>query len=275
MPGYGGDCFSVNTIALDTKLEIQQFGKAENKPALPDIWVEWLEPEESRARLQEILKKFANPGVRWRIMPQDRTSYKAKSESPEFLAEALLKLLFLTHLELVQAINSKGLAVKIPWDGMLKLPSLPTLAADASAFAVLCSWPNKTVGILAKSFSGWETFSEETMNCACGSSMKLKKVPIKIMTATIVKSEESSVSLKNLIGVKTEDVGHLENHYSFSEVCPEDDLMRIIARSESKIRLENNGNGFSAEIVSEKSAREFNQKLFILAVEKAVGAMKA
>ena len=272
MPGYGGDRLSVDTIAPDIMLETRQLVKAENKPALPDILVEWLEPEESRTRLQEVLRKLSSPhGIRW----QDRTFYKAESESPESLAEALLKFLFLSHLELVQRINSKGLTVKIPWDGMLKLPSLPTLAADARAFAVLCTLPNKTAAVLAKSFSGWETFSEETMNCACGSSMKLKKVPIRIMTTTIVKSEENSMFLKNLVGVRTEELPHLNNHYSFSEESEDDPMIRVIHKVEARIRLEENADGFGASMVNAKSAREFNQKLFILAVEKAVGEMKA
>lgn len=271
-----------STTVADATLKIPPSEKEKNGLVLPDATVEWFEPLESAKRLRKIFGLLQKDGIAWYSTDRTAMKYKAEEKSAEVLVEYLLQILFSAHILLVEEINKKPLSVKVPWDKATGFPSPPTLAADAGVFAqisnssVTASYRPRDWA-LARSFGDWQHFCSEKMKCACGSGMRLKEIPIKVLTTTAVGKSGNRFCLKNLVGVMAEVQSHLKNHYSFSESIKENPFIRIICRMEAELwRSQEDDKKILGELRQFRFAQEFNHKLFFeeakRAAEKFVGA---
>src|SRR3989338_7364389 len=133
-----------------------------SKENLKEVYVELLLPAESEARLKKIYGSLKPPGISWEYQ-NDRTSqtFFESPKSPERFIGNLLKLFLLSHHAVMQKINSRSLSSRVAWDSMTKLPSHPTLIADAEAYATIIKPENKVLRILARSFASWQIFSKD------------------------------------------------------------------------------------------------------------------
>jgi len=240
-----------------------------NEHIPPDSLIEWVKSEESRSRLKEIAGRLASNGILWGRETPPGSRHKTLKGTSENLVENLLKLLFMSHIRLGERLSRFDPALGVPWDTGMLLPSLPTLGADADTYSELFGRDKAKFRALAGSFSGWREFCEETFQCACGVGLKLKNITVRLLVHTLLKSDVGGLHITSLVGVRSDNRAHLDNHYSFSRNSRVDGRTRVISSVEARVRFDRPPVTEGA-ILSESSAKEFAGSLFVAAVESIV-----
>lgn len=157
--------------------------------------------------------------------------------------------------KVLEYLNDKYLNYGLAWDEDTGFPSLPSLTADAGSYVRYFN-PQGELRMLLESFCGWTLFAKEEMICCCGSrSFKRRKVALEIMLNHILEVKDSSVVVKQLLGVRTDDLKHLEHHYNFKKQSQRIDNLYIIWLCRNRIK--NNGN-LEVEYLGSEQAEQFN-----------------
>ena len=155
----------------------------------------------------------------------------------------------------LEYLNDKHVNCGLAWDEDIGLPSLPSLIADVGSYIRYFN-PQGGLHMLLESFCGWSLFEKEEISCCCGSrSFKLRKVALEIMFNHILEVQESSVVVKQFLGVRTDDLNHLEHHYNFKKQSQRIDNLYMIWLCRNEVK--NNGS-LEIEYLGSEQAEVFN-----------------
>lgn len=183
------------------------------------------------------------------------------------LAEKHMPLMAYTVL-LGAAINhltrnqNKMFYFPIPWEVDTGLPSHPSLIADARHY---CRSNNlsDTAGIIVDSFAEWRLFQEQKIFCCCGKGFVISReriVPIEIVIhhPINIDREANTFEIKQLVGIRSTDRDHIENHYNLRRDSRVDHNISIISTAFAKVGIE------KLELLTsgEEYAEQFDVKLF-------------
>lgn len=185
--------------------------------------VEFIEnPEIVRARLQKIQSALAE---------------LAKEHLP-IMAYGILIDAAINHLEQGQ---NKMFYFPIPWEKDTGLPSHPSLIADARHY---CRNNNttETKGLIVDSFAEWRLFQKTSIFCCCGKGSVCSReriVPIEIVIHHPIHADGKAniLEIKQLVGIKTADRDHTENHYDLRQDSRVNSNISIVSTSSAKISL--------------------------------------
>lgn len=121
------------------------------------------------------------------------------------------------QVKILGYLNDDYLNYSLGWDENTSLPSLPSLVADVSSYIKYFN-PQGDLKTLLESFCGWTLFAKEEIVCCCGRrSFKGRKVELEIVLSHLLEVADSSVVIKQLLGVRTNDLKHLKHHYNFKK----------------------------------------------------------
>lgn len=206
--------------------------------------VEFLEdPKNIIARLQNI--KSALSDLAEKHMP--------------LMAYAVLLGAAINHLTHGQ---NKMFYFPIPWEVDPGLPSHPSLIADARHY---CRSNNlsHTTGIIVDSFAEWRLFQQQRIFCCCGKGSVASReriVPIEIVIhhPINIDREAKTLEIKQLVGIRSTDRDHIENHYDLRRDSRVNSDISIIKTGFVKIDLAN----FQLLAQAENSAKQFDLNFF-------------
>lgn len=218
----------------------------------------WLKPEESIARLEPIIAKIqkikSDPQARARGVVNLLSGFEISADTVRQTRQMfcdILLLLLASHSLTVRILNAsqsprvmqkligkENITCDIPWDETLGLPSYPTLAADAKSYGRICRPEDMRIKALCESFSGWSLYATQKELCACNSRLKVNELTIEIMINHILKVSDRWLSIKQLIGLHSENLKRLEKHY-YEDKTPSRfvDSLLIIADVSADISL--------------------------------------
>ncbi len=191
------------------------------EPLIADI--EFIEdPEITRARLEKIKTELSD------------------------LAEEYLPLMAYTVL-LDAAINhlqdsrDKMFYFPIPWETDTGLPSQPSLIADARHYCRVNNL-SETTGIIVDSFAEWRLFKEQKIFCCCGKGSVISReriVPIEIVIhhPVNIDREARTIEIEQLVGIRSTDRDHVENHYNLRRNSRVNSDISIIGISPVRVKL--------------------------------------
>ena len=198
------------------------------------LTAKWLKPDESITRLLPIIEKIKKNRTDDAVAPirgiaNLRTSLEVSADSArqtKLMFYDMILLLLASHLLAIRHLNSSqspavmrkligndNITCDVPWDETLELPSLPTLTADAKSFTAIFKPEDWRIKSLCDSFSGWSLYATQKELCACNSRLKVRELGIEILVNHILKIEKGIIFLKQLIGLRSEDLKRLEKHY--------------------------------------------------------------
>ena len=131
----------------------------------------------------------------------------------------------------------------IPWETDTGLPSQPSLIADAKHY---CRTNNLagTAGIIVDSFAEWKLFKKQKIFCCCGKGSAISReriVPIEIVIHHPINIDRDShaLEIKQLVGIRSADRDHIENHYDLRRASRVNSDISIIKTGFVKIDLAN------------------------------------
>jgi len=107
------------------------------------------------------------------------------------------------------------------------------------------------------SFSAWTLISRDKIPCCCGQGWKTRTVEIEVCLNHVLKVDGKTLTVKQLVGVKSEDKDHAVNHYDFQSASKAVDGLRIIWVCENSIQL-GEGDVFELKNLSLEKAETFN-----------------
>lgn len=207
--------------------------------------VEFLDYIATIERLDDILKRL-----------KSRTSYEA----------AVLRIVLSAQRAVLGRLNDEHLSCKVGWDRRTGLPSHPSLIADIQKYVDLFK-PSRIEKMLLRSFGGWAVLGHQTMDCACGRGFKTRTVAMDFMVNTMLRVENNTLLMKQLVGIRTDDPAHLSHHYDYGKASKRVDDCSIVFESEGKIT---NKNSLSVRHLSQKSAGQFNADKFVKLVSNSI-----
>lgn len=210
----------------------------------PKTTVKFVEnPEIVRARLQKVRLTLA----------------ELAKEHLSVMAYGVLLDTAIKHLEQDQ---NKMFYFPIPWEKDTGLPSHPSLIADARHY---CQNNNlsDTAGVIVDSFAEWRLFKEQKILCCCGKGSVVSQeriVPIEIVIHHPIHAdgEANILEIKQLVGIKSADRNHIENHYDLRQDSRVNSNISIVSTSSVKINLTD----FQLMARSENNAKQFNFNCF-------------
>lgn len=142
------------------------------------------------------------------------------------------------QLELIKELNDEYFSCDVPWDIKTGLPSHPTLAADVKKYAELIKGQEKAnLKAILNSFSAWALLLKSTVECSCGREWKLEKANDEIWLNHILAVQEEGLSIKQLIGVKSDNRRHLKHHFEDQEPSKADGDRIIIWKCENLVNF--------------------------------------
>src|SRR3990167_1555340 len=150
----------------------------------------------------------------------------------------------------------------IPWETDTGLPSQPSLIADARHYCRVTNL-SETTGIIVDSFAEWRLFKEQKIFCCCGKGSVISReriVPIEIVIhhPISVDRETHTLEIKQLVGIRSTDRDHIENHYDLRRDSRVNSDISIIKTGFVKIDLTN----FQLLAQEENSAKQFDLNSF-------------
>jgi hypothetical protein len=178
---------------------------------------------------------------------------KMENEYGSYLPSISFFLALQVQAKVIDYLNDEALNYGLAWDEDTGFPSLPSLVADVGSYVRHFN-PQGKLRILLESFCGWSLFEKEEMLCCC-SSFKLRKVALEIMLNHVLEIQESSVVIKQILGVRTDDLKHLEQHYDLKKPSQRIDNLNIIWLCRNEIK--NNGS-LKIEYLGSEHAEQFN-----------------
>lgn len=211
---------------------------------LPDSRIEFVEnPETTITRLQKIKSGLSD------------------------LAEKHLPLRAYTVL-LSAGINhiahgqNKMFYFPIPWEVDTGLPSLPSLIADARHYCRSNNFSD-TTGIVVDSFAEWRVLQQQRIFCCCGKGSIISReriVPVEIVInhPISIDRESNTLEIKQLIGIRSTDRDHIENHYNLRRDSRADSSISIIGTAFTRIGIQN----LELQACGEEYAEQFDVNFF-------------
>lgn len=151
----------------------------------------------------------------------DKIAVRLKKEieqkkSPDFLAAAVYYLALKAQIKVLNYLNEDNFFCQAPWDLKTDLPSHPSLAADVVKYGELFDAPFRLRAFLC-SFSGWTLFNQEILKgCRCRVA-KGENVSLDVMANAILSVKDASLTVKLLVGIKSDNLDHLIKHYGRNE----------------------------------------------------------
>src|SRR3989344_4531723 len=170
--------------------------------------------------------------------------------------------------------NNKMFYFPIPWETDMGLPSQPSLIADARHYCRVNNL-SETSGIIVDSFAEWRLFKEQKIFCCCGKGSVISReriVPIEIVLhhPISIDREAYTIEIKQLVGIRSTDRDHIENHYDLRRDSRVNSDISIIKTGFVKIDLTN----FQLVAQEENSAKQFDlssfRKMFINMCHEAI-----
>lgn len=113
----------------------------------------------------------------------------------------------------IKKLNNETINCDVPWDQRTGFPVHSTIIADAQKFCELFH-PPPCLETLLRSLSRWTTFSHEEFKCCCGRGWKLRILFLEIMVNTFLDVTEKGLMIKQIVGIKSDDRKHLQEHYN-------------------------------------------------------------
>lgn len=201
------------------------------------------DPEAAIARLQKIKSGLSD---------------LAEKHMP-LMAYAVLFDAGISHLTHSQ---NKMFYLPIPWEVDTGLPSHSSLIADARHHCRINNLTD-TTGMIVDSFAEWRLFQQQRIFCCCGKGSVISReriVPIEIVIhhPINVDREANILEVKQLVGIRSTDRDHIENHYDLRRDSRVNSDISIIKTGFVKINLAN----FQVIVHEESSAKQFDLNLF-------------
>ena len=171
-----------------------------------ELEVEMLPPEEAMRSIGTLVDRLA----------------LAKPGSPrEEYALLSLQALLIGAKTTIHLLNNAHFSVSVPFRKVSRVPSLPTMVADAKKCAeFVSSLPFAARGLLT-SFADWAPFLEYETECCCGRSgglartTTMRQLKNVLGVRNVADERGTHINLRQYIGVYAEtDMDHLYEHYS-------------------------------------------------------------
>ena len=213
----------------------------------------FLVPNEAISRLDEVINQ-----LKLKL---------GENNQPNLLAAQVFCLALEAQKKVLAYLNDDNFYCQVPWDPATDLPSHPSLAADVAKYTEL--FPvSADLKALLNSFSGWSLLHHEKLPaCCCG--RKERPVDSDIMLNAILKSDNGSLTIKFLVGVKSGDNDHLEKHYNIKQKSQVVDGLIIIFICENRI-IVNSSDESTIEVLNFSHAEQFDVSVFEGMVNKEV-----
>lgn len=203
-------------------------------------------PKESASKLE--------PLVSWLI---ERRGVSSGTITNQIFFDVLTLLIF-SHIAVIRHLNDGFLECDVPWDEEVGLPSHPTLAADAESYVKIFKPEDERLKSTLRSFSGWSCFASQKIPCACGNwRMKLREISVDVMVNHIFEKKDGKLLIKELIGVRSPDTEHLQNHYDVKVPSEVEDGLIIPSRSQAILEVKEN-KIFLSSVETKESAKQIN-----------------
>src|SRR3989344_3697608 len=172
----------------------------------------------------------------------------------------IIILLLKAQMKVLEYLNDQHLNCLVPWDKRTGLPSHPSMVADAQKYAKFFQCSDGLKSVL-NSFFGWSLFAEEKLICCCGGSLlKPRDVSFSIMLNHSLKVDKIGADyflvVKQLVGVRCNNKGHLKNHYNFGKMSQVLDDLSIIFITEAGFNFNSNESHY--RFISSQKADQFN-----------------
>ncbi len=208
-----------------------------------DLMVDFVDYRDSIQRLNQILKQLEPEGL---------------------YATALWRMIFAAERDVLKSINSEFLHSALAWNRRTNLPSHPTLIADLQKYIEIfkpASWKKAQL----QSFVDWARLGRQTIKCACGRGFKTRPVTVDFILRTRLWVEDNSLVMKQMVGVKTNDVAHLSRHYNPTSKSTDSHV--IVFESESEVSQTTAPNTATEDVlkitnVFQRSAKQFKADKF-------------
>ena len=147
-------------------------------------------------------------------------------------ASKIFLMALMAQRKVLANLNDENLYCQVLWDERTGFPSHPSLAADVAKYFEIFNTSDWLKALL-NSFSGWSLFRQEKILCCCGRKERIVSLDIMINTILSVSSVpkssiNSSLEIKLLVGVKTDDMEHLKMHYNIKKQSKVDGGLYII-----------------------------------------------
>lgn len=182
-------------------------------------------------------------------------------------------LILKAQLKVLEYLNDKNFNCPVPWDKRTSLPSHPSMVADAQKYTKFfqCSEGLKSV---LNSFLGWSLFAKEELLCCCGGSLlKSRHVSFDVMLNHALRVDRIGADyflvVKQLIGVRCGDRGHLKNHYNFGKMSQAMDDLSMIFFAEAGFNLRSNKIDY--KVIASQKADQFNFEEFSRRISAITG----
>lgn len=137
---------------------------------------------------------------------------------------SLYTLAIAAQERLISSLNDELVSSSIPWDVESDLPLISSTIGDVVSYAEKLKDPkDHLLRALLLSFSGWALLTTEKTECTCGKG-KLEEISVDVLVQTSVQImrvpnepplDWPYIDVNFLVGVQSDDQGHLKNHYSF------------------------------------------------------------
>lgn len=185
----------------------------------------------------------------------------------------MIILLLKAQLKILKYLNDQHINCPVPWDKRTGLPSHPSMVADAQRYSKYfqCSEDLKPV---LDSFLGWSLFAKEELLCCCGGSLlKPRKVSFDVMLNHALRvgqiGDDYFLIVKQLVGVRCGNRGHLKNHYNFGKMSQVMDDLSMIFIAETGLGLKSYG--FDDRFISSQKADQLNLEEFSRRITSVAG----
>lgn len=209
----------------------------------PPVFLGW---QESLEKFDYLLKK----------PPAKEGASSVSITTPELLAFYAFRVALEAEREAVKLLNDEYLNCMVPWDPDTGFPTPSTIAGDAASLANTLP-PHDTLRAILESFSRWTVLAQERILCSCGKSgSQQRDVELKVLMNHSIKSERGGLTVKQFVGVRSGDFGHLKHHYGFKKDSKASDDIIIVWICEN--RVSNTPSGISVEPMSLTRTGEIN-----------------
>lgn len=180
----------------------------------------------------------------------------------------VLQIAILGQIKFLQGLNDEHVNTPVAWE-LMGFPSPPSLMADLKK----CSDQeelSKIAKAVLRSFSEWETIAEESLDCACVKNGKNHKVECDVKLRHILRLNGRKLHLKQFVAVSSKNTAHLQSHYSWGEIPSDAPELRLVAKLESVLELNE-----SQELVLRRAHHECSRRIRLLPFAKLLeGALK-
>lgn len=212
------------------------------------------------------------------FQPIDFLSYLESVKKIESILTASKDLNFITlllkaQLKVLGYLNDKNFNCHVPWDKRTGLPSHPSMIADAQKYSKFFQCSESLKSIL-NSFLGWSLFAKEVLLCCCGGSLlKPRRVSFDVMLNHTLRVDQIGIDyflvVKQLVGVRCGDRGHLKNHYNFGKMSRVIDDLSMIFVAEVGFSLKSGQIDY--RFISSQKADQFNLEEFSRRINAVIG----